>query len=371
MKDDARPVETAGGDGHPLVEVRGLVKRFPVRRGLLQRVRGEVKALDGVDFDLLTGECFSLVGESGSGKTTLGRCLVRLLDPDEGEIRFDGEDLLALSGRELRHRRRRFQMVFQDPYGSLDPRMRVGRTLAEPLAVHDIVPKERRRERVARLLEQVGLPADAARRFPHAFSGGQRQRIGIARALATEPDLLVADEPVSALDVSVQAQIINLLSRLQEKLGLTLVFIAHDLSVVEHIAHRVAVMYLGRIVEVTDRRTLFRAPQHPYTVSLLSAVPVPEVGRRKQRVVLPGELPSAMEPPAGCPFHPRCPIARPRCAEERPPLAAVQEDTRVACFYPGEMEVPETATGAGIRRSNESSTTSSGGSTGGSAGLEL
>ena len=352
----------AATDGHPLVEVRGLVKRFPVRRGLLQRVTGEVRAVDGVDFDLRPGESFSVVGESGSGKTTLGRCLVRLLDPDEGEIRFDGEDLLALSGRELRRRRRRFQMVFQDPYGSLDPRMRVGRTLAEPLAVHDVVAKERRGERVAALLEQVGLPADAARRYPHAFSGGQRQRIGIARALATEPDLLVADEPVSALDVSVQAQIINLLSRLQEELGLTLVFIAHDLSVVEHIAHRVAVMYLGRIVELADRETLFRAPRHPYTVSLLSAVPVPEVGRRKERVVLPGELPSPMEPPAGCPFHPRCPIARPRCAEERPPLSPVEEGVRAACFYPGEMEMPEPAADD-ARPSN--------GSSGGAAGLEL
>jgi oligopeptide/dipeptide ABC transporter ATP-binding protein len=375
--DALHDVVVDAAEDRPLVEVRNLAKRFSVRRGLLQRVTGEVRAVDGVDLDLWPGECFALVGESGSGKTTLGRCLVRLLDPDAGEIRFDGEDLLALSGRELRRRRRRFQMVFQDPYGSLDPRMRVGRTLTEPLAVHDVVPKERRPARVARLLEQVGLPADAARRYPHAFSGGQRQRVGIARALATEPDLLVADEPVSALDVSVQAQIINLLSRLQDELGLTLVFIAHDLSVVEHIAHRVAVMYLGRIVELADRKTLFGSPRHPYTVSLLSAVPVPEVGRRKQRIVLPGELPSPVEPPPGCPFHPRCPIARPRCAEERPPLAPMaaasggedgaQEAARVACFYPGEMEMPESAASTGSRVSGGSSD----GSSAGAAGLEL
>jgi len=341
----SRVPASAGGNGGPtgtgsgsLMEVRGLVKRFPVRRGLLQRVKGEVRAVDGVDFDLRNGECFALVGESGSGKTTLGRCLVRLLDPDAGEIRFQGEDLLALSGSDLRRRRRRFQMVFQDPYGSLDPRMRVGRILAEPLAVHGVVPKAERPARVAQLLEQVGLSPDAARRFPHAFSGGQRQRIGIARALATGPDLLVADEPVSALDVSVQAQIINLLARLQEELGLTLVFIAHDLAVVEHISHRVAVMYLGRIVELADREVLFPSPRHPYTVSLLSAVPVPEVGRRKDRVLLPGELPSPVEPPGGCPFHPRCPIARPRCAREVPELEPVGDGALAACFYPGEME---------------------------------
>jgi len=324
----------------PLVEVRDLVKRFPVRRGLLQRLKGEVRAVDGVSFDLHPGECFGLVGESGSGKTTLGRCLVRLLDPDAGGILFDGIDLLALKGEALRRERRRFQMVFQDPYGSLNPRMRVGRMLSEPLAVHDLVPPDERQARVARLLEQVGLSPDAASRFPHAFSGGQRQRIGIARALATEPDLLVADEPVSALDVSVQAQIVNLLARLQDELGLTQVFIAHDLAVVEHIAHRVAVMYLGRIVELADRDTLFASPQHPYTVSLLSAVPVPEVERRQDRIVLPGDLPSPMSPPSGCPFHPRCPIARPRCAQERPVLEPTQKGGVAACFYPGELAAP-------------------------------
>ena len=321
-----------------LLEVRRLVKHFPVRRGLLQRVAGMVKAVDGISFDLIEGECFALVGESGSGKTTLGRCLVRLTEPDSGELRFRGEDLLSLTGRALRKRRRYFQMVFQDPYGSLNPRMRVASILTEPLSVHDVVPRADRRRRIEELLDQVGLPASAADRYPHEFSGGQRQRIGIARALATEPDLLVADEPVSALDVSVQAQIINLLANLQDQLGLTMVFIAHDLAVVEQIAHRVAVMYLGRIVELADRATLFAAPQHPYTVSLLSAVPVPEVGGAAERIVLPGELPSPVNPPSGCPFHPRCPIARPRCAEETPELAVTPGGGRAACFYPGELQ---------------------------------
>lgn len=322
----------------PLLETRGLIKHFPVRRGLLQRVHGVVRAVDGVDLELHPGECFALVGESGSGKTTLGRCLLRLLEPDRGELWFRGEDLLALSGRELRLRRRRFQMIFQDPYGSLNPRMRVRDILEEPLAVHRLVPKARRRERVDELLDLVGLTVEAADRFPHEFSGGQRQRVGIARALATEPDLLVADEPVSALDVSVQAQIVNLLARLQDRFGLTLVFIAHDLAVVEQLAHRVAVMYLGRIVELADREVLFGRPQHPYTVSLLSAVPVPEVDGRRERIVLPGELPSPVDPPSGCPFHPRCPIARSRCAEETPPLAETDEGGWAACFYPGELE---------------------------------
>jgi peptide/nickel transport system ATP-binding protein len=302
---------------------------------VLQRVVGQVRALDGVDLEVRRGETFALVGESGSGKTTLGRCLVRLLDPDAGQILFDGEDLLGLSGRRLRRRRRRFQMVFQDPWGSLDPRMRVGAIVEEPLAVHGLADG-RRAERVAELLASVGLGEDAARRFPHQFSGGQRQRIGIARALATEPDLLVADEPVSALDVSVQAQIVNLLVRLQQDLGLTLIFIAHDLAVVEQIADRVAVMYLGRIVESGPRETLFAHPRHPYTMSLLAAVPVPEVGRPRRRIVLPGELPSPVEPPPGCPFHPRCPVARPHCAVDTPPLSAAGGGGSVACFHPGE-----------------------------------
>jgi len=320
----------------PLLEARRLSRHFPVRRGVLRRLVGTVRALDGVSLELRRGECFAVVGESGSGKTTLGRCLIRLLEPDAGEIHFDGEDLLALSGRDLRRRRRRFQMVFQDPYGSLDPRKRIESILEEPLAVHSL-PRGRRRERVTELLTEVGLAPDAGRRFPHQFSGGQRQRIGIARALATEPELLVADEPVSALDVSVQAQIINLLVRLQDQLGLTLILIAHDLAVVEQIAHRVAVMYLGRIVEEAERSRLFSRPQHPYTASLLSAVPVPEVGTPMRRLVLPGELPSPIDPPPGCPVHPRCPIARSRCARETPPLSPIGEGSRVACFYPGEL----------------------------------
>jgi peptide/nickel transport system ATP-binding protein/oligopeptide transport system ATP-binding protein len=329
----------AAAPAPPLVEIRGLRKDFPVRRGPLQRVQGVVRAVDGVDLDLLAGECFALVGESGSGKTTLGRCLVRLIEPTAGSIRFAGEDLLALGGEALRRRRRDFQMVFQDPYASLDPRMRIGETLWEPLAVHRLAPRAEKRQRVAALLEMVGMPAAAAARYPHEFSGGQRQRIGIARALATRPRLVVADEPVSALDVSVRAQVVNLLARLQRELGTTLLFIAHDLAVVEQLADRVAVLYLGRVVEEAPAPALFARPQHPYTVSLLSAVPVPDPGRARQRIVLPGELPSPLEPPSGCPFHPRCPIARPRCAVEPPPLREVLPGHRAACHYAGELDV--------------------------------
>lgn len=321
-----------------LVETRGLTKHFPIHRGLLQRRHGEVRALDGVDLTIRRGECFALVGESGSGKTTLGRCLVRLIEPTAGEIFFEGEDLLALSGRALRQRRRRFQMIFQDPYGSLNPRMRVARILDEPLAVHDLVPRgAERRRRIAELLDLVGLPTDALDRFPHEFSGGQRQRIGIARALATEPELLIADEPVSALDVSVRAQIVNLLYDLQRDLGLTLLFIGHDLALVEQISDRVAVLYLGRMVEVGERRDIFEQPQHPYTVSLLSAVPVADPGQHRKRIVLLGDPPSPANPPGGCPFHPRCPIARPHCSVDVPQLVPDATGRAVACHYPGEL----------------------------------
>ncbi|MDY7093102.1 MAG: oligopeptide/dipeptide ABC transporter ATP-binding protein [Acidobacteriota bacterium] len=322
-----------------LVETRGLSKHFPIRRGILQRHRGEVRALDGVDLEIRRGECFALVGESGSGKTTLGRCLVRLIEPTAGSISFDGEDLLALSGESLRRHRRRFQMIFQDPYGSLNPRMRVQRILAEPLAVHGIVERSRRAERIGELLDTVGLPQQAMERFPHEFSGGQRQRIGIARALATEPDFLIADEPVSALDVSVRAQIVNLLYHLQQRLGLTLLFIGHDLALVEQIADRVAVLYLGRVVEEAECSELFRRPLHPYTVSLLSAVPVADPNSRRRRIVLRGDPPSPASPPGGCPFHPRCPIARPHCAQDDPPLVDTGDGRRVACHYAGELTV--------------------------------
>jgi peptide/nickel transport system ATP-binding protein len=318
----------------PLVEAGDLSVELPQGARVLDRVSLEVGR----------GECLAVVGESGSGKTTLGRCLIRLIEPTSGRVRFDGEDLLALSQRELRRRRRRFQMVFQDPFGSLDPRQRVGSVLAEPLALHG-----RRREagRIAELLAAVGLPAEMAGRYPHELSGGQRQRVGIARALAVEPDFLIADEPISALDLTVRAQILDLLADLRGRLGLTLLFIAHDLAAVEQLADRVAVMYLGRIVELARSADLFQRPLHPYTVSLLSAAPVAAWaggrGRRRTRIVLAGDPPSLLAPPPGCPFHPRCPIARPRCAVETPLLAPVEgagegeEEHRAACFYPGEL----------------------------------
>ena len=322
-----------------LVSVRDLSKSFPVRTGLFGTARKRLQAVRSVDLDIDEGESFGLVGESGSGKTTLARCIVRLIEPTEGAITFGGEDLLALRGGELRRRRKRFQMIFQDPYGSLNPRMRIRTILSEPLTVHDVVPRPDRAGRVDELLDTVGLPASAAGRFPHEFSGGQRQRIGIARALATEPDLLVADEPVSALDVSVRAQIINLIAELQQRLGLALLLIAHDLAVVEQITDRCGVLYLGRIVEVGPTKALFDGPQHPYTVSLLSAVPIAEPGRTRERIVLSGETPSPLDPPTGCAFHPRCPIVRDRCRTEEPALVDVRPGHRVACHYPGELEL--------------------------------
>jgi peptide/nickel transport system ATP-binding protein len=325
----------AGGEG-PLVEALQISREFKVRRGLLQRTRGVVRAVDRVDLTIRRGECLALVGESGSGKTTLGRCLIRLLEPTSGRVVFAGEDLLALRPRPLRALRRRFQMVFQDPYGSLDPRQKVGSILDEPLTLHTPLRPAERAAKVGELLTSVGLGAELADRWPHELSGGQRQRVGIARALAAGPDLLVADEPVSALDVSLRGQILDLLAGLRARLGLALLFISHDLGAVEQLADRVAVLYLGRIVEEAERDDLFRRPLHPYTVSLLSAVP----GRGRQRLVLQGETPSPLAPPAGCPFHPRCPVARARCAAETPPLAAPLDmgEGRVACFYPGELK---------------------------------
>ena len=317
-----------GGEG-PLVEAIQLSREFAVRRGLLQRKEGVVRAVDRVDLSIRRGECLALVGESGSGKTTLGRCLIRLLEPTSGRVVFAGEDLLALRPRPLRALRRRFQMVFQDPYGSLDPRQKVGSILDEPLALHTGLGAAERAERVKELLAAVGLGVDLADRWPHELSGGQRQRVGIARALAAGPDLLVADEPASALDLSLRGQILDLLADLRARLGLALLFISHDLGAVEQLADRVAVLYLGRIVEEAAREDLFRRPLHPYTVSLLSAVP----GRGRQRLVLHGEPPSPLAPPTGCPFHPQCPIKRARCAEETPPLAG-----GAACFYPGELK---------------------------------
>ena len=321
----------------PLLAARGLVKRFPIRRGVLQRAIGAVHAVEGVDLDVLPGECVALVGESGSGKTTLGRLLTRLIEPDAGSVRFAGEDLLALSGADLRRKRREIQVVFQDPWGSLNPRLSVGEAVGEPIVVHRLAARDELRERVADLLQMVGLSPEIASRYPHELSGGQRQRVGIARALATGPRLVVADEPVSALDVSVRAQIVNLLAELQQRLGLAMLFIAHDLALVEQLADRVAVMYLGRIVEQGPCAEVLARPQHPYTVSLLESVPVPEPGRRPW-APLGGEPPNPAAPPAGCRFHPRCPIARPRCAVEEPALLPVGAG-RAACHYAGERKL--------------------------------
>lgn len=318
-----------------LVEIRDLVKQFPVKGGLLQRPVGQVNAVAGVDLDIRRGETLGLVGESGCGKTTLGRMLVRLLEPTSGTIKFDGEDITHLKGKELKPFRRRVQIIFQDPYTSLDPRTQVGESIGEGLRLHGVTDKDEREERVRSMLEIVGLKGSHVGRYPHEFSGGQRQRIGIARALVLKPDLVVADEPVSALDVSVQAQVLNLLKELQSELDLTLLFVAHNLGVVEHISNRVAVMYLGRIVELTDRDTLYANPLHPYTEALLSAIPIPDPDRPRNRMILQGEIPSPLNPPSGCHFHPRCPIARKGlCDIEEPDLmeGADEVDHLAACW---------------------------------------
>jgi oligopeptide/dipeptide ABC transporter ATP-binding protein len=325
----------ARGEGEAVLVVRDLVKHFEVGGGFLGGRRGVVKAVDGISFDIRRGETLGLVGESGCGKTTAGRCILQLERPTSGRIVFEGKDLAGLSDAELRRVRRRIQVIFQDPYSSLNPRMTVGQMIAEPLAVHGIVPDARgRTERVRDLLEHVGLLAGMAGRYPHQLSGGQRQRVGIARALAMAPTLIVCDEPVSALDVSIQAQIINLLEELQAGLGLTYLFVAHDLSVVRHISDRVAVMYLGKIVEITDRRSLYESPQHPYTKALLSAVPIPDpaVEATRERMVLGGEVPSPLSPPVGCVFHPRCPVAVDECRQVVPELREVRAGHRAACI---------------------------------------
>ena len=315
-----------------LLEVKNLKVHFPVKHGVFSRVNAWVKAVDDVSLTVTPGETVGLVGESGCGKTTLGRAIIRLLEPTAGSVTFEGEDITTLEGAALRERRRRFQMIFQDPVGSLNPRMTVGQIIGEALDIHHLVADEQAREqRIGKLLKDVGLDPQHAQRYPHEFSGGQRQRIGIARALAVEPKLIVCDEPVSALDVSVQAQIINLLQDLQREHGLAYLFIAHDLAVVEHISHRVVVMYLGKVVESAVSKAIINAPKHPYTQALLSAVPVVDPDSKRQRIVLPGDVPSPINPPSGCPFHPRCPVAESRCKTEVPALREVGAGHFAAC----------------------------------------
>jgi len=316
----------------PLLKVENLTKAFPIHSGLLKRQTGAVQAVNGVNFHVDAGETLGLVGESGCGKSTTGRCVLRLIEPTSGDIIFEGKNVRALGGEALRALRRDIQIIFQDPYASLNPRMNVGAIIGEALIIHKLAKTNREfDDRVVSLLETVGLKADHRTRYPHEFSGGQRQRIGIARALAVEPKLIICDEPVSALDVSIQAQVINLLEDLQQKFGLAYLFVAHDLSVVEHISRRVAVMYLGRIVEMAESRALYASPKHPYTEALLSAVPIPDPKVKRQRIRLSGEVPSPANPPSGCHFHARCPIAQPRCSQEVPKLKQSADGHWVAC----------------------------------------
>jgi len=331
----------SGPSGKTLLSVRNLKMHFPITQGIImQRQVGSVKAVDDISFDISEGETLGLVGESGCGKSTTGRAILQLYKPTAGEVHFDGRDLVKLGGGDMRRMRRQVQMIFQDPYASLNPRMTVGSIIGEPLEIHSLAKGREKTERVQELLRTVGLNPYFANRYPHEFSGGQRQRIGIARALAVDPKFIVCDEPISALDVSIQAQIINLLEELQERLNLTYLFIAHDLAVVRHISDRVAVMYVGKIVEVTDRNTIFDQPMHPYTRALLSAIPIPDpvLEKRRTRMILVGDVPSPVNPPSGCRFNPRCPYAEDNCRTDEPPLAEVVPGHYVACHYWNEVE---------------------------------
>lgn len=312
--------------------VRNLKKYFPVKTGVLQRVSAYVQAVDDVSFEVRKGETLGLVGESGCGKTTVGRTVLRLTDPTSGSVEFDGKDILKLSGNDLKAVRRDMQIIFQDPYASLDPRLRIGDSVLEGLEIHKIGNKKDRYQMAIDILKKVGLEEYHARRYPHEFSGGQRQRIGIARALALKPRFIVCDEPVSALDVSIQSQVLNILKDLQDEFGLTYLFIAHNLGVVEHISDRVAVMYLGKIVELTNRDELFRNPLHPYTKALMSAIPIPDPTLKRERTILKGDVPNPINPPAGCRFHPRCPVAVAECALKEPPLVEKGAGHQVSCW---------------------------------------
>jgi oligopeptide transport system ATP-binding protein len=317
----------------PFIEIKDITKNFPIKGGLFSREVASVKAVQGVSLQIKKGETLGLVGESGCGKSTLGRCIIRLIEPSSGQIILDGQDVTNFHGEELRALRRKMQIIFQDPYASLNPRMTVGSIISEPLEIHNLFDSRKDRlDRVKQLIELVGLRPEHINRYPHEFSGGQRQRVGIARALAVDPSFIVCDEPVSALDVSIQAQVINLLMDLQQRLGLTYLFIAHDLKVVEHISNRVAVMYLGKVVEVAEAEELYRNPTHPYTRALLSAIPIPDPRRKDQRIILTGDVPSPIRPPSGCHFHPRCPDMIDECKVTCPSLRATRPEHNTACI---------------------------------------
>lgn len=324
-----------------LLQVKNLVKHFPITQGILiQRKIGAVHAVDDVTFDIFKGETLGLVGESGCGKSTTGRTIIQLYRPTSGQVIFEGVDLVSVKGEQLRKTRRRMQMIFQDPYASLNPRMTIGEIIAEPLIIHKVIEKEKVNKKVSELLELVGLNPQYANRYPHEFSGGQRQRVGVARSLSLEPSLIICDEPISALDVSIQAQVVNLLEDLQSKFNLTYLFIAHDLSMVRHISNRIAVMYLGVIVELATSRELFDRPLHPYSIALLSAVPVPDplVEMKRKRIILQGDVPSPVNPPSGCRFRTRCPIAKDVCKEQKPEMREITPGHFAACHFAGEWK---------------------------------